>query len=121
MKTTVTKGQTLFDIALFKTGKTEGAFDLARTNGLSITDVLTGGEMLELSPVLDNNVVKQLALSPITTATEDEHEDADFSHCIGYMILGEKRTGMYSTEERYPYETEETDSSISMESIFKIL
>ena len=121
MKTTVIEGQTLFDIALFNTGKTEGAFEIARTNGISVTDLLNEGSALELSPVLDSNVVKQLALSPVTTTTEDEYEDADFSHCIGYMILGEKVDKTYSTEERYPYETEETDSSISLESIFKIL
>lgn len=122
-KATIKEGQTLFDIAVLETGRTEGAFDLAAANNRAITDLLENGEKIGLTEVLDSSAVKYLRDFPLTPATEDPYRDADFSHCIGYMVIGSKpvdETGLVYGE-TYPKEEEGVSDDINMESIFKIL
>lgn len=48
MKTTITEGQSLLDVALQECGSVEALFDLADAAGLAITDALTAGELVEV-------------------------------------------------------------------------
>ena len=66
----VRDGQTLFDIAIQELGSTEAAFDLAMTNGLSLTDDLIPVQELELSEIVDSNIsnyYKNKGINPATS------------------------------------------------------
>lgn len=69
MKVTVLSNQTLADIALQVCGSLEGVFDLARENGLNVTDELRPGQVLSYSNVIDKGVAKYYAVNGIAPAT----------------------------------------------------
>ncbi|MBO4778102.1 MAG: hypothetical protein J5588_06365 [Bacteroidales bacterium] len=69
MNTTVKNGQSLFDIALQECGNAESAFNMAMLNGLSMTDVLSNGQSLELPDVTEKKIVQQYAVNEIFPAT----------------------------------------------------
>lgn len=48
MKTIITEGQSLVDVAIQELGSVEALFDLADANGVAITDQLTPGQALEV-------------------------------------------------------------------------
>ena len=74
MKAIVQTGQTLLDLALRECGSDEGVFPLASRNGLSITDALEPGQVLEVAPedVVNQEVVDYYKAKNILPATELE-------------------------------------------------
>ncbi|MCT4590522.1 MAG: hypothetical protein N4A71_22030 [Carboxylicivirga sp.] len=71
----VSEKQSLFDVAIQKGGSFEAVMELAILNGLSITESLTPGQLLELPSVIDNDVVNYYSskgIVPETTSTETE-------------------------------------------------
>ena len=54
---TVLNNQSLWDIAIQEYGTVEAVFELARANGIGVTDLLTAGQELVL-PEIDSSVEK---------------------------------------------------------------
>jgi hypothetical protein len=72
---TVTQGQSFFDVGIQHSGAPEAAFDLAMLNGLSITDTLETGQVLNPAEVEGKrvfNYYKNNDLRPATGFTGDE-------------------------------------------------
>lgn len=74
-KATITERQSLIDTALQHCGSFESAFDTAQLNGLSITDDLNAGDLIEL-PQPDNQEVADYYavndLHPASAITQDQ-------------------------------------------------
>ena len=72
MQITVQSRQTLLDIALRECGSAEGVFALAQRNGLSITDTLEPGQILEIAAedIADRQVAGHYKANGIMVATE---------------------------------------------------
>lgn len=85
----VKERQTLLDIALQTSGSVEAVVDLALANGLSITDELSDGQVLEVVEVKDVAVVSRYEISGIFPATEasDEERSAMAYEGIGFMAI----------------------------------
>lgn len=81
--------QTLLDIALQTSGSMEAVVDLALANGLSITDELSDGRVLETVEVIDAAVVERYEINGIFPATEasDEERSAMAWEGIGFMAI----------------------------------
>ena len=89
MKITVKTGQTLADIAVVHTGSMEALMDIALANGMSLTDRLTTGQVLECTDVMRREVVTAFASSysqPATEITCEEGEELS-PGSIGYMAV----------------------------------
>lgn len=69
MTVTVLEGQSLLDIALQELGSLEGAYNLAVLNGLSLTDSLAAGMLLQLPDVVDKRIVNYYSERNIRPAT----------------------------------------------------
>lgn len=69
METKVIAGQSLFDIAIQKSGAVESVFDLAVTNDLSITGPLFAGQELIDAPVRDQDIAGYYRVKGLTPAT----------------------------------------------------
>lgn len=69
MNATVRNGQSLFDIALQECGNAESAFELALLNGMTLSDELVNGQIVELPDVAEKMVVKQYAVDNVFPAT----------------------------------------------------
>jgi len=69
METTVLEGQSLLDIALQELGSLEGTYALAVLNGLSLTDSLAAGMLLQLPDVVDKRIVNYYSERNIRPAT----------------------------------------------------
>lgn len=65
----VCNNQSLFDIAIQKCGSIEAAYDIAILNGLSITDELTAGQVLNLPTVVNSNIADYYESKGIAPAT----------------------------------------------------
>lgn len=75
---TVTDRQTLLDIALQCGGHIETTMDLATENGLSVTDLLSDGQKLNVPEAIDGacaKIVAQYNIYRIEPATEASAED----------------------------------------------
>lgn len=75
MKVEAKRHQTLLDLSLRLYGKAEGAFDLAKENGLDMTDELSAGQVLRKAAEQpeDKEALKYYAWSktePATAITE---------------------------------------------------
>ncbi len=77
MKVTVKDRQSLLDVAIQVLGSAEGVFALASRNGISITDRLTDGQVLEydLGDIIDNRTADLIAARRICPATEVAAKD----------------------------------------------
>lgn len=89
MRTTARNNQSLPDIALQECGTIEAAFDIARHNGLSLTDELIAGQTLDIActTACTESVVGELAadgVKPATAPSSGEVEAAPYGG-IGYM------------------------------------
>lgn len=86
---TVKDRQTLLDITLQTSGSVEAVVELARTNGLSITDELTDGKELATAGVAEEAVVSRYEINGIFPATEasDEERSAMAYEGIGFMAI----------------------------------
>jgi len=69
MTVTILEGQSLLDIALQELGSLEGAYALAVLNGLSLTDSLAAGMLLQLPDVVDKRIVNYYSERNIRPAT----------------------------------------------------
>lgn len=82
--------QTLLDVALQTSGSVEAVMDLALANGLSITDELSDGQVLEVAEVKDVAVVSRYEINsifPATEASDDERNEMAYEG-IGFMGIG---------------------------------
>lgn len=72
MNVTVKDRQSLLDVAIQVLGSAEGVFALAERNGLSITDRLTDGQVLEydMGDIVDTRTAELVAARGICPATE---------------------------------------------------
>jgi hypothetical protein len=69
MTVKVKQGQSLLDIAIQHCGTAESVYDLAIANGLSITDELVPGQLLNLPAVTDKKTVSYFDTNEIKPAT----------------------------------------------------
>ena len=70
--TTITplSGQSIFDIALITCGAAEAAYDIARSNNISITDDIEGVELtIDDNMVINKKVVEYYMINNIKPAT----------------------------------------------------
>ena len=77
MNVTVKDRQSLLDVAIQVLGSAEGVFALAERNGLSITDRLTDGQVLEydMADIVDTRTAELVAARGISPATEIPKSD----------------------------------------------
>ena len=93
MKVIVQDRQCLADIAIQVCGSLEAVFAIAEKNGLSVTDDLTAGQILEYDPadVQDKqivNIYKTERVVPATSATTNEVNDIlGFGEGIGFWAI----------------------------------
>ena len=92
MKTVIVKsGQTLLDIALQEKGSIEAIEEIAALNGLSVTDELIAGAVLEIPASTWNKLVENYCrdndVSPSTALSADNLEDM-WKGGIGFMVIG---------------------------------
>ncbi|UDQ54985.1 hypothetical protein LJF28_04785 [Chryseobacterium indologenes] len=70
MKITVLHNQSILDIAVQYTGKAENAFDIAMINGISVSDSLVSGQIIEIPETnIDNDMVSFLKRKNVKPAT----------------------------------------------------
>jgi hypothetical protein len=69
METTVQNNQSLLDIALITHGSADAAFDIALENGLSVTDELPSGTVLEFPMPEKSKIAEYYAINDIKPAT----------------------------------------------------
>lgn len=90
MEITVLNNQSLFDISLVVSGSAEGAFTLAFKNGLSVTDELESGHVLQYDTVnviskkvveyyRTNNICPATALAANQGVTPGKHKIFDYT------------------------------------------
>lgn len=81
--------QSLFDIAIQHLGSADGAYALAQKNNISLTDELTPGMELELTDVINKEVVSYYSNKRIVPATgESIAESTVVPEGIGYWSIG---------------------------------
>ena len=85
----VRPGQTLSDIAVQHLGSAEGVFALASANGLSVTDELVGGSVVELGEILDKRSARFYS-NKINKPSANIKED--IRDGIGRWVVGETFT-----------------------------
>ena len=69
MTATVQQGQSIIDLAIQHCGSAEAAYDLAELNGLSITDHVETGRILNLPDVVDKDTVRYYSDRALVAAT----------------------------------------------------
>jgi hypothetical protein len=81
------QNQTMFDIAIQAYGSELGVFELAKDNGLSITQELIPGQKLKVDPakMIDKSVVGYYQSIGYVPATGDSTEC--LFNGIGYMVV----------------------------------
>lgn len=80
MKVQVLHNQSLFDVAVQHSGRPEAAFDIAVKNGISITELLMSGEMLNGANILDADIVSYFSgkrIQPATASTASMVQDVE--------------------------------------------
>jgi hypothetical protein len=85
-KAIIRKHQCLVDIALQECGHCTALFELALLNGLSLTEIVAPGVMLQRPAVYDAQVVKDYEQRAIEPATLDD--ETAIPGGIGYMGIG---------------------------------
>ncbi|MBN1185777.1 MAG: hypothetical protein JXB49_26075, partial [Bacteroidales bacterium] len=74
----ILKGQTLADIAIQETGCLDGLFDLAITNGISMTEQLSSGSDIDIADTdINEQAYRLVKLENVKPATE-----------FGYVLSG---------------------------------
>lgn len=76
MKVTVLQGQSLLDIATQVYGSVEGVYSLAMDNGISVTDDIAPGSLLEYdnTNIVNKSIVSYLESNGIHPATSTGRE-----------------------------------------------
>ncbi|HLO59065.1 MAG TPA: hypothetical protein VK172_14690 [Lentimicrobium sp.] len=90
----ILKGQTLADIAIQETGELAGLFQIAFKNGISLTDDLAAGEVIQVDD-LDINIseLRKIRLDNVVPATAfgyvvNEEGEEPILDGIGYWSVG---------------------------------
>lgn len=80
MKIKVKDRQSLIDIAIISLGSAEGVFSLVRRNGLSLTDPLTDGQVLEyeVDDIVAPSIREAYSVRKIAPATDIERLDFNY-------------------------------------------
>lgn len=92
MKTKVNDNQSLADIAVQVSGSVESSFDIAVKNNQSVTGILTTGQELDKSGIINNKVVDQLAVQKAIPASASKKILDEQLTGIGYMVIGQNFT-----------------------------
>lgn len=92
MKTKVNDNQSLADIAIQVSGSVESSFDIAVKNNQSVTGILTAGQELDKSAIVDNKVVDQLTIKKAIPATASKKMIDEQLTGIGYMTVEQNFT-----------------------------
>ena len=89
MKVTVADRQSLFDISLQVCGSIEAVFELAEANGLSITDTLVPGQVIEYSAdsIRDKLVVQHYANNHVVPSTAITEESKIMPEGVEYWSI----------------------------------
>lgn len=88
METKAIKEQSLFDLSLQVGGGVEAVFDLALSNGLSITGELEPGQVIIPAIAQDSRIVDYYRVKNIRPATFSGEEILTLSG-VGYMAIEE--------------------------------
>lgn len=64
------EGQSLFDVAIERLGSLSAIFDLAVQNGLSVTEELQPGQVIELSTIVDSDVSGYFEAKAVVVSTD---------------------------------------------------
>jgi len=91
MEITVLNGQSIFDLANIVSGSAEAAFGMAFENGISVTEELESGQVLQYgaAAVVVKNVVDYYRLNGICPATGDDVEAFEKSLYVDEMYVNE--------------------------------
>ena len=92
MEITVLHNQSLFDIAIQHTGNVMNAFQIAKENGMSLTELLAPGSTIKITDQIEINkdvlgyyLAKKI--QPATGTTEETDNGAQELEGIGYWII----------------------------------
>lgn len=91
MKITVKERQTLLDIALMTAGTVAAAIEIAEANGLSLTDELSDGQVLEVpEPTSEREaqIVRRYRAQGVEQATEASADDLGLCAYGGINFMG---------------------------------
>lgn len=92
MKVVVKDGQTLMDIAVKEKGSVEAVFDIAALNGISVTEEIVAGTVLDLPASVWNRLLENYCkgnnVDPSTDLNDDDLNEI-WQGGIGYMMIGE--------------------------------
>ena len=70
MQITVKNNQSIFDIALLKTGSIEEAINMSILFGISITDIIEAGTVLDFTPIITSKkILNYFENNKLTPAT----------------------------------------------------
>lgn len=91
MEITVLHNQSILDIAIQHTGIATNAYEIAKINGLTISDILTPGQMLEIPEGIEKdldivNYYKSKGIQPATSLVGQNQEEQQ-PEGISYWII----------------------------------
>ncbi|MGQ0737671.1 MAG: hypothetical protein ACT4OJ_01300 [Bacteroidota bacterium] len=84
----IKENETSLDVAVLNSGHVDGVFDLALTNGLSITQDLVSGDELMTGPVIDEEAKTELGSRRARPASAIDINEGEQLEGIGYWIIG---------------------------------
>jgi hypothetical protein len=93
MSETVLYNQSILDIAIQHTGMVQNCFDIAITNGFSVSDILSQGFSLDIPETLQKetaiyNYYEAKGIKPATAKTDEGNNEVPTLKGIGYMRIG---------------------------------
>lgn len=93
MKTTILHNQSILDVALQHTGDVQNSFEIAVSNGIPVSDVLTPGDPVEIpEDIVKNanilNEYKAKKIEPATGLLAEGNNELPPLKGIGYMQIG---------------------------------
>lgn len=88
MEVKVKDRQSLLDIAVQTSGSMEAACDLAAANGVSLTDTLQDGQVLDTVPVVSAETVRRYSVQQIEPATALSAEELSALAQEGINFMG---------------------------------
>ena len=74
----VSKRQSLLDVAIQKSGLAHAAFEIAKANGLAITDMLQPGQTIEIPEILNADMVRYYRGKGIKPETAEMELPAEY-------------------------------------------
>ena len=83
---TVTSRQSVLDIALQHCGSLEAAFDIAQSNGISLTDDLTTGQSMSVPEPTDTAMAQHYGVNNLQPATAVSNAEINDLLAVGEGI-----------------------------------